>query len=76
MVYSALFIDELHKRLRESDYYKVKEEIKKNNIQLKEVKRKSRALDKLIKLTQKYDLDLRKSELNNENILIIRGIEI
>ena len=60
--------------MKESDYYKVKEEAKEINKKLKEVKRKSKALDKIINLTKKYDLEINKAEFNNEKILIIRGI--
>ena len=73
-VYITLFIQELNIRLKESDYYKVKEEAKEINKKLKEVKRKIKALDKIINLTKKYDLEINKAEFNNEKILIIRGI--
>lgn len=73
-VYITLFIQELNIRLKESDYYKVKEETKRIRKELKEVKRKSKALDKIINLTKKYDLEINKAEFNNEKVLMIRGI--
>lgn len=76
MVYSALFIDEFYKRLKESDYYEVKKETQKFRKELKELKRKNKALDQIHRVTKKYDLELSRDKLNNENILIIRGIDI
>lgn len=50
------------------------EEAKEINKKIKEVKRKSKALDKIINLTKKYDLELTRAEFNNEKVLLIRGI--
>ena len=44
------------------------------NRKVRKTKRKLKTLNKIIKLTKKYDLELTKSEFNNEKMLIIRGI--
>ncbi len=44
------------------------------NRKIRRIKRKSKALDKIIKLTKKYDLELTKAEFNNEKFLMIIGI--
>lgn len=44
------------------------------NRKIRKIKRKSKALDKIIKLTKKYDLELTRTEFNNEEVLMIIGI--
>ncbi len=73
-VYVTLFIQELNIRLKESDYYKVKEETKRIRKELKEVKRRHKALDEIIKLTKKYDLKVTRAEIQNEKAILIYGI--
>lgn len=47
--------------------------IKQVNKELRELKRKQRFLDKLIKLTKKYNLELTREDNVNGSKLIIRG---
>lgn len=52
------------------EWLKLYEEIINNNKQIKQIKRKSKAIDKIIKLCNKYNLELSRAD----DVLIIRGI--
>lgn len=64
-VYEA--INRLEKTLIENDYFKIKEETKK-------LERKNKALQKLLKLANKYDLKLTRAELGNKKVIVVSGI--
>ncbi len=44
------------------------------NRKIRRIKRKTKALDKIIKLTKKYDLELTRTEIQNKKVLLIYGI--
>ena len=49
-------------------------QIKESKRKTRAIKRKSKALNKIIKLTKKYDLELTKTEIQDKKVLLIYGI--
>ena len=49
-------------------------QMKENNRKIRATKRKLKVLDKIIKLTKKYDLELTRTEFQGKKVLLIYGI--
>ncbi len=49
-------------------------QMKENNRKIRATKRKLKVLDKIIKLTKKYDLELTRTEIQGKKVLLIYGI--
>lgn len=72
--YIYLVVDEILKRLEDTEFNEAFKKAKENNKEIRKIKRKIKVLGKIRKIAKRYDLELTRTEFNNEKVLLIKGI--
>lgn len=72
--YIYLVVDEILKRLEDTEFNEAFKKAKENNKEIRKIKRKIKVLDKIMKIAKRYDLEITRAENENDKLLIIRGV--